>query len=391
MATYILSFLIMITCHILFVIFSYKKNRIIANIIGIWIPIVILIALSTLKSNSVGIDTNVYYNLYLEAKNEPSIFTSNFNNFEIGFSLIFISFAKLNIPFKGFQFFLYSVIYLIFGYVLSKESKFPTFSIIIFCLWSWLFFNFSGIRQALSDMLCVFSAYFFLKKSNRKFINYLFGIVFYLLAITMHKSAVIFLVGLPLIYYLKISKNSFKNLMLIIMPAIICIYFMAPEIYQFFYGFLGINYYIPVMRTGVGELFFFYYAILFVAIIFSTQNLLVNKINDFFNRIDIKNSILRNSSEDSTDNFEIYTKGSIVLFSIGTIIQSFSYVCYSMTRFGNSFLILGCILIPNTIGKQKSKSLQIFAQVISIAVFVIIFYLDYYKTNQLNCIPYVFG
>lgn len=395
MIPYILVFFAIISCHFLSCLRFFQNKKKLKIIISVWAPIALLIVFSTIKSNAIGNDTIGYYNEYQVAKVESMSYLNNhLSNFEFGFRYLFIAFAKIGLPFKVFQLFVYSVIYILIGIILQKESKYPSLAIIIFCLWSWMMFNFSALRQGLSDTIAFFSLFLASRIFNKKYKNIIVIIVSLALlglSCTFHRSSVFFAMAFVLLGLKRIVPEYFGKITLFITLLIPFIFILAPEFYQYIFYLLKTNKYIPTQRTDAIELFILYFAILIVALIFNSNNKLASKTNDLFSKTFSKVPLLKDE-KDAQSNAESkttdFTELAISIFSIGVIIQSFSTVCNVMLRAANPFLLFAIIFIPNVIYKNNSKSLRIFAQVAVIVLFLLVFYIDYYKTNYLHGFPY---
>lgn len=395
MIPYILLFVAIISCHLLSNLPFFDKRKTLKTILVVWVPIVILIVLSTLKSNSIGNDTQGYFDEYQNARTATiQDLNRHLRNFEIGFRYLFIAFAKTGIPFKVFQLFIYSVIYVLLGIILQKKSKYPSFSIIIFCLWSWMIFNFSALRQGLADAISFFSLFLITCKFNKKYKNILIifvSLALFGLSITLHISSAFFGIAFVLFAIKRFVPEYFGKITILIAVTIPFIFIFAPELYQVFFYLLKSNRYIPTQRSDAVELFILYYLILIAALIFSHNNKLTNKTNEISSKLFSKISFLKDdeNNNDSRKEIDDYTSLSIAIFSIGVVIQSFSYVCDVMLRAANPFLLFAIIIIPNVIYKNKSKSLRVLAQIAVIALFFVVFYLDCYRPNYLHSFPYI--
>ena len=390
---YLLFFAILIMCHVLSHLSFFEKRNHLKNILAIWLPVICLILISTFKSNNVGTDTGSYFSSYKEAlKSDDPYSLQQFQSYEIGFRYLFLTFAKYKIPFKIFQLFVYVFIYTLLGVVVRKESKYPCFSLLVFSLWSFMIFNFSGLRQAMADSLAFFSFFVLtrrFKKTLHTIICVVLSLVLFAISCTLHTSSIAFAIAFLLYGVFVLLPNSFHRIIVIMAIFVPFIFFLTPQLYELFFYILKINYYIPTERAGVGELFYLYYAILLFAMVFSTNNIVSIYVNNWFDKIKFfRQKENLNTRDESISN---YTLVLISAFLIGSIIQSFSAVCFTMTRLSNPFLLSVIIIVPNIIYRNKSKNLRIAAQFVFIVVLALVFLVDYYKGNYLNGFPYSFS
>lgn len=396
MIIYLAFFLVLIACSIVgnLKIFS---NKLLKSIVMVWVPIALLILLSTLKPNSVGVDTAEYFKHYENSSSmDFSVAMQRLNSYEIGFRIMFITFAKIGLPFKVFQLVFYSIIYVLLGIVVLKESKYPILSFMIFALWSFMIFNFSGLRQGFADMISFFSLFLIFRKRNKiwkNILNLFISLALFGIAITFHTSSIAFIAAFVLFGFKKIFPEYFRKITICLIAAVPIIFFLSQEIYPFFFYLAKKNYYLPTDRSNTGGLFVLYYLILIFAFLFSKDNLISTKINNISDKITYKLSkktIVESSEKAAAKPISDFTSLLIAVFAIGVIIESFSSVSYTITRLSNPFLMTSIILIPNIIERNKSKSLRIVAEIAVVLVFALVFYLDNYRINYLNCFPYSF-
>lgn len=397
MIIYLLFFLFLIACSILGNLKLFTKNLFVKSIIVVWLPVLILILLSTIKSNSVGVDTAEYFEKYgRSSAMEIGIALEWLNSYEIGFRLMFVIFAKIGLPFKIFQLVLYSIIYTLLGIVVMRESKYPVLSFLIFALWSFMIFNFSGLRQGFADTVSVFSLFLVFRKRNKIWKNILNTIVSLSLlgiAISFHSSSIAFVAAFVLFGIKKLVPEYFRKITICLVVMLPIVYFLSPELYQYFFYLAKKNYYLPTERSNTGGLLIVYSLILIFALTFSRENIISNRTNSLFDNV--ANKLFRQKSNRSketvgTKQVNDFTELLIAVFCIGVIIESFSSVSYTITRLSNPFLMTSIIMIPNIIEKNDSKALRIFAEVGVVLLFALIFYVDNYSINYLNCFPYSF-
>ena len=375
-----------------------KNKKVLRIIITVWIPILFLILLSTLKANHVGIDTDGYYETYTLSKTESmDILNKHLRNYEIGFRYLLILSAKIGLPFKVFQLMIYLVIYILFGIIVQKEAKLPVLTIIIFCLWSWMIFNFSALRQGLSNMIAFFSLFLLTRKTEKVYktvIKIVLSLILLGISYFIHKSSGLFILAFVIYLIQMLLPENFRKITIYFVAVIPIIFLLAPGLYQTLFYSLKINHYIPSQRDDAGELFILYFIILIFAITYTGNNVVRTKTNEFFDKLFSKFKIFRN--DDLSNNTQVlesnsYTALLMMVFAIGTAIEAFSSVCYTLLRLETPFLFAGAILIPNVIAQNKSKALRACAEIVLVMLFFVIFYLDYYRTNYLHGFPYNLG
>lgn len=170
----------------------------------------ILIFLVAFRSIKIGNDTATYEYIFNSMKKCPSFFEwtkMNFytNGIEHGYYFLNYIFSK----FTNFRFFLiFTAIVTIspYMYLIYKESKNITLSLILFIGLPYYTFFMSGLRQSYA-LAFIVPAYYFLKE--KKLINYLITCV---IAMSFHSSALIFV---PVYWIVKL-KNTKKTRMFLI-------------------------------------------------------------------------------------------------------------------------------------------------------------------------------
>lgn len=100
--------------------------------------------------------------------------------------------------------FIYSIITIFpICYIISKDSKLPYFSLLLFVILGFYFYSFNIIRQMAAVSMGGMAVYFFVNKRN------LYSIIFCVLAILFHKTAVFILI--ILLFYSFFSNSIAKN------------------------------------------------------------------------------------------------------------------------------------------------------------------------------------
>ncbi|MCT3834383.1 EpsG family protein [Elizabethkingia anophelis] len=164
----------------IFIFFSIKEciyNR--RNWLLTLFICIILVLFASLR-NQVGTDWVAYYNYY----------KYGVNNVEVGYATLNNFFSSLELPYNFFLLII-NLISIILLYKSSKElSAIPALSLLIYYSDLYLYFNFSGMRQAIALSITCFALIFcFGKKRNLfKFL----GLI--LCAMSFHLSSAIFII-----------------------------------------------------------------------------------------------------------------------------------------------------------------------------------------------------
>lgn len=183
---------------------TQRKNKDMQKTLTVFFMSIIainLILLLALRSTSVGIDTLSYrlrFNLFRQAN--WSFIQSNSQ--EKGFSLLIRAIGSYTDNFQWFLFVCAVLSIVPVMVVITKYSKLPFLSVMLFLSFEFYSFLFSGIRQGLAVSLC-FGAYHFLRK--KQIIPYLLLV---LVAVQFHKTAYIFLPAY-LVNFIKPGKYSY--------------------------------------------------------------------------------------------------------------------------------------------------------------------------------------
>lgn len=262
-----------VICLILFVgIFlsqQYKKSRDSYKVRKRYIIIVsiLLILQSGLRNVTVGADTYVYYQYFLEiqTKSWDSII-QNFTNVYthgIGKDPGYLVFEKVVSIFSdSYQFFLFIIAILFFtalGNFLLKNTQRLNDVILAYIIYAILFYGFfsiTGHRQTIATALCLF-AFEYIKK--RKLISFL---IIILIAVTIHKSSLLFI---PFYFIAHIKKTKYFNLIILMLFPL----FMLNRniISQYFKTIAGLEEYGEYEAAGTFTFTFLFLLITIVALL----------------------------------------------------------------------------------------------------------------------------
>lgn len=364
----------------------FRKKKKIIRIFATLLPILILYLLSVLKDDSVGIDTQQYLLLYNEAVDAPLSSIFSYNGWEPLFSIFLVGFSKLHLPFRLFQAFIYLLVYLPLFFFMLKFDKAPGYSLLIFCFWSILIFNFSGLRQAVAMSFCLLSIIFL---NKRKILGVVIGFACILIGCLFHITAITFFI-VPLLFLFK-KPLKLAPYLIILSLFIFC---FSPLILLFVSRIIYSTDYVPILRPDAWETFFAYLLIAVFIVFCLTNNRILRRIDDVGLKIDSKittkiNSynkifVLEESNDDSI--FSIL----VLVFLIGTFFEAFILSSYAIPRISMYFTIIAPFSISHAIGKFKSTTAKLSLYVLIGTAFMIYFYFTYISPNYLNCVPYTF-
>lgn len=360
------------------------KRKEFGYIVGVWIPITLLIVFSSFKRVEIGVDTKHYLDFYINIAPTLNTFNSLVNvKFEFMFALMSHIFASLKIPFRLFLFAVYSIIYIPIGIIISRKSKSTFLSLFIYLGWSFFAFNLSGLRQAISISLCLLSLFVFEKK---RFLIKAVAILIFVIGCLFHYSSLLF----ALAFVISSLNFKLKNGYLIFYIILGVILFVAsPAIYQFIFSFTNLNYYIPVLKNGVGALFFLYLFIFAFIFAFNSRHrfacILDNKIGDF---LDKKHLFGDNGRDFFFNEAPLSLDAQLIfIFYIGVLIYSMSAVSNSFVRLAFPFLAVSIISLPNAISMINNSRLKKITAIIVALCFVCLFFYEHAIQNDMNICP----
>jgi hypothetical protein len=142
----------------------------------------------------VGTDWDAYFDFYKETTDRV----------EIGYGFLNNMFSKLSIPYNLFLLFINGFSLCLMVLFMKRHTFFPVLAMLIFYSDLYLYFNLSGIRQALALSITCFSITYAL---NKQFVKFLLLV---LLAACFHSSAIVFLIA----YFLPRGDLNLRHLVL---------------------------------------------------------------------------------------------------------------------------------------------------------------------------------
>ena len=338
---------------------------------------VLLMVFSGIKGVSVGRDTINYYNFYVSLKN-VNFWTFPSSGFEEGFVLLCKIGAKVGLPFWLFSFLLYFLIYSSLSFSIYKNSASIPFSFLIFFCSGFFVFNLSGLRQALAISM-ILMAFEILKRSN--FWSVILFIIIVLLAFTIHRTSIVFLVAL-----LGKKVNLTMKSTVLVIPLLLLIFFLSPKLYEAGFYLYGKSTYFPTTSEGGGQ--FLLYLVFLIASIFISEKEISAP---FFNSLNGKFTKKKGLNLDCFDSIDERFSGQYTfLFLFGVLFQSFSLASPVFPRMGLYFSIFQIFVIPIAL-KQIPKGFSKFVLSFSVILFYIFFFYFYsLRTNSLDILPYSF-
>lgn len=153
--------------------------------------------LLALKKDTVGIDIIGYKQQYLLSAAVPWGNTS-YVYFEPGYIQLMKVFSKLGLDFQIFAAAIYAVCCSAYYRFIERYSKNAALSLLIFICYQFLVFYTSGLRQALTMAICIYAYLLLDSKWGKIWQRYAASVLLVILAATIHKSALLFLVVLVL-------------------------------------------------------------------------------------------------------------------------------------------------------------------------------------------------
>lgn len=329
-----------------------KKNRLILKL-----GILLIWGMCALKKETVGIDIAGYKRIYEQSAYWPWFSFSNVY-FEEGYTLLMQLFSKNGISFQVFNAFVYALIYFPWYLFLKRYSQMPTLSLLIYICYQFWVFNMSGLRQGIAMSMCLLSFVLLEKKSLLRTLLFIFIV---LIASTIHRSAVVFLIALGT--YL--AKVNIKMLSIFALCFVMSMVFRE-HIVSFVNSFAGIYQVSEHMELGGSFIMICGFAIY---IIYTNWGCKYTG--------ECVNTIARVNTEASTYMMLCSIALNLVLNG-SNLLRGASYASMFLT-----------ISLPATIIKYKWKSRLILCSAIGIFLLAL-FYNDVLLANQLNIIPYKF-
>ncbi|MEH7159009.1 EpsG family protein [Neobacillus drentensis] len=326
-------------------------------------------AISALKKDTVGIDTLGYKRVY-ESASQYSWGDFNYVYFEPGYILLMKIFSQIGLSFQLFSAIIYAFIYLSFYQFVKRYSKDVTLSLLIYICYIFFVFNISGIRNAISIAICLYSFRLLEKSGVKSFIGFTLVV---LIAYFFHNSAIIFF----LVYYIMKAKITPFAALGYIGGSLGLVIFR-----NYIYSF--INTFIHGMGQP-GEISIGGNIILLIGIlIFSLISLY------FINKTQVKNSKRLNYTQigsNSTSPFDI-SMGCLKLLYVAIVVLLMTGQD-DLSRSAMYLQVFIIILLPNILQLFEIKS-RILLKGLLVSFLIIFFYVTVLSVRQYDIVPYYF-
>jgi hypothetical protein len=318
------------------------------NIIFIGFCCLFIFLIQAFRSSSVGVDVSGYllgYNIL----NTMDIWNGEqYQNYEIGFSVFSQFLYFLGCSEQAYLAVIAAFIIIPIGYICYKYSKNSFLSLFIYITLGFFTFSFSGLRQIMATAITFFS---FKYVTQKKYIKFFICI---LIAMSFHKSAVIFLFAYPL-YYLEIKPIYYLG----IIPLFIGVFLYKETFFLFFHQ---LYYEGTVTSFDITQA----YTMLIVMII-----------------VLILSNIFKNNQ---VSNFHHVYENYLL---VAIFIQIFASISNTIMRIGYYYYLFIILLIPEIIMCQKDLRIRILA-VLLVFISLIYFFQMTTGNGYLNVNPYLF-
>lgn len=335
MTVYYLTYVFLIVINLIIskLNIDVKKQR---SVFCIFFFIAITCVLG-LRHQCMGIDLGYGYNSgYLSSFDNINAFSwseifklEQYLNYEKGFILFNKIIGSI---YNDRQFFLVSCAFVSFlpiALYINRKSDMPLLSAVIYLGLPAFMICYSGLRQGISIGITVLSMKFI---EEKKVIPFALTV---LLAMQFHYSAIVFFVAYPL-YYIRLNDTQ-KVVCVILVPII---YMFRESIFTFLSKILKEN--ATTGETGA----FTFFAVLFLIYIFL---------------------ILFKNDDDDDDE----SNGTINLFYVAVICQSFGGIHMLAQRVAYYFMIYAAVAIPTTLSKFKDRNERNMMYIFVILAFII--------------------
>ena len=329
-----------------------KKNRLMLKL-----GILLIWGMCALKKETVGIDIAGYKRVYEQSAYWPWFSFGNVY-FEEGYILLMQLFSKNRISFQVFNAFVYILIYYPWYLFLKRYSQMPTLSLLIYVCYQFWVFNMSGLRQGIAMSMCLLSFILLEKKSLLRTFLFIFIV---LIASTIHRSAIVFLIGLGV--YL--AKINLKTLAIFALCYAMCVVFRG-RIVSFVNSIAGIYQVSEHMELGGSFVMLCGFTIFIIYTNWGYQ---------------YTDKCINAKERMNLDASAYMMLCSIVLNLVlngSNLLRGASYASMFLT-----------ISLPAAIVKYEENSRFILCFMIGVFMLVL-FYHDVLLANQLNIIPYKF-
>lgn len=310
----------------------------------------------------VGSDISGYMEQYY-ISGKKSWFDIDYVYFEPGYITLTKIFAKAGASFQTFMIFVYALACSSMFFFVKKYSKNPTVSLIIFICYQFFVFYISGVRQTIAMSLCLISYMVFQK---RKLWAYILSFLIVFLAMSIHTSAIVFLV--VLVFSFVKSKKINPAFYVVAIVSSVVIRPIVWKLVDMFFRHVDVA---TEMRLA-GNFVFLCGIALFMYFVNVDNN--VFNINLKYNKV---------SDDEEKDNV-FFTKMILVTICANLIFSGHSLLRAAM--YPMMFIIPG---LPNSTSRLEPK-FRWLLDYLFVVFFVALFYFETLEPNQLELCPYVF-
>lgn len=362
----------------------------------------ILIFILTFRGITVGEDTGRYFEFYEQTKNISleHLLNTDYRIDDVGYKIYNWIFSQINTPFWIILFINASISIVPVLLYIYKNAKDIIYSTYLYLALYFYAMNFNGMRQFMALGLFLLGLELLKKRKWYATVSY---ILIILLASTIHKTALIFLVGVLFI----IIKPHFKNMIWIasLITIISIILYIWPEIVYNLISSIAPSYferyaYNPahagIYPIGKSVLLQIFSVILYISAVFIVKQY-NHKVEYIYNNS--ANSVLsgkshkkNNISFNENDIFTLFVSSIMVLIAVAIYFVSRKFIpIWRFEGYFNTFLI---ILIPSIVHffddrlKLNDRARKIF--VIALYAIPFLYFIYLLVIGRQGIIPYEF-
>lgn len=316
-----------------------SRDKKIFYVIFVLLIILLILFVGLRDGTTVGIDSPAYYGFYSE-KNA---------NVEYGYKFLNIFFSQNNMPYNIFLLTINSIALINLGRYIKLNSYYLIFPLFIYFSDFYLYFNFSGIRQAIAMSFVALSIFYIFE--NKRNISLL--LIF--MASLFHVSSLVFLLAL-FVPKEKMKFSKYFNFLIILVIGVYAAGYLIEVVPYLNNKFM---YYSSLQEHSDNILSNYYVGLVKRSIVLLSVFLVYR---NFFN---------------NNKNFFLYN-----LYLVGFIIYLVSYLISPEfgVRLGSYFIILDCILVAKYIHSANSLTNRI-------VIFTIFSLIAMYKIYTYTLIP----
>lgn len=309
----------------------FRQKRF-SNIKYVILPFFLILFMGVFRETTVGYDHDSYYYSYWLQRNRYS-WSELFCDYSIdnGFYLILKIIGLFTDDYWVARAALFSLTFLLFFFVIKKESPYPTVSLLIFVGIGMIGLMFGILRQTLAVAICFVASDQFRKK------NWGIGVLLIIVAITIHKTA-FWGVFILLAYALKIRKLSGRGLVVLSIVVYVAFHLTMP--------FLLGEYANTVLQNGGYNMLLFMTIVLVMLFHLMTM----------------------------TDSNQVFELAMLFNLSCGSLMVQLGAIQWSLlTRTASYFSVYWCLLFPRLICKL-SLSRRLMYYFVLVVLFGVMFF-----------------